>query len=422
LKKLFLMLFTASVVFAQQQEFRFIHRAGEKIRFLGIVNQRVWYLPSLDPRISILEAALSSRLPWVMVQNVQMLNRIQQETLEVDQAGRGHLRGIFQITQQKIVQGESQPIFYLAEEYESEFWRDTRGRYEIRAGTVMPVVRGVPTFPENPSDEWQEAGEEYHDLSREFGLTTPLRVPVRVQYRRMPRAMFQGQEYDTFLAEYSFEVPTNIRPSGSRLGQSFPTTFAGKTVMRIYWDPQKGRQVYYEEDYVLAMRLSNGNVFRFEGDSSAQIIEAPPMDREREAERIRETLRETGQPDIQVEPNERGVTIQLPDNFIRFDPDSAVLQPSEQRKLDQIAEILRRYPDRDLLIEGHTALAGTESGRQTLSEERARAVGSYLIQRGVRTPERLTYRGWGANRPLAPNDTPENRARNRRVEITILEN
>jgi outer membrane protein OmpA-like peptidoglycan-associated protein len=49
-------------------------------------------------------------------------------------------------------------------------------------------------------------------------------------------------------------------------------------------------------------------------------------------------------------------------------------------------------------------------------------VGNQLVKLGVRTPEKLVFRGWGAEHPVAPNDTEANKQRNRRVEITILEN
>ena len=87
-----------------------------------------------------------------------------------------------------------------------------------------------------------------------------------------------------------------------------------------------------------------------------------------------------------------------------------------------IGEILADYPENDLLVSGHTALAGTEGGRQRLSVERARAVGEYLLAGGVRAADRVLYRGYGASRPIADNDVPSGRARNRRVEITVLDN
>jgi outer membrane protein OmpA-like peptidoglycan-associated protein len=119
-------------------------------------------------------------------------------------------------------------------------------------------------------------------------------------------------------------------------------------------------------------------------------------------------------------PDEDGVTITLEN--INFGPDSAYLLPGEKEKLDKIAEILGMYSDRDLLIIGHTALAGTEEGRKELSEERARVVGEYLLSLGVREESQMAYQGLGATRPIAGNSTEEGRRRNRRVEIKILEN
>ena len=81
-----------------------------------------------------------------------------------------------------------------------------------------------------------------------------------------------------------------------------------------------------------------------------------------------------------------------------------------------------QYPERDILITGYTALAGTEEGRQRLSEERAAAVGQYLLDLGARSRDHMVYRGMGAKDPIADNSTPEGMRKNRRVEITIMEN
>jgi outer membrane protein OmpA-like peptidoglycan-associated protein len=121
-----------------------------------------------------------------------------------------------------------------------------------------------------------------------------------------------------------------------------------------------------------------------------------------------------------VRVTDEGVAINLEN--VRFAADSAVLLPEEKAKLDKIAAILARYPDRDVLVTGHTALAGTPKERQTLSEERARAAADYLIAKKARPPERVVVKGYGATRPVAPNDSEEDMKKNRRVEITILEN
>ena len=68
---------------------------------------------------------------------------------------------------------------------------------------------------------------------------------------------------------------------------------------------------------------------------------------------------------------------------------------------------------------GHTDAVGSDQDNQLLSERRAKAVYDYLILRGV-DAERLTYRGYGESRPVADNDTPEGRAKNRRTTLTPL--
>jgi outer membrane protein OmpA-like peptidoglycan-associated protein len=109
---------------------------------------------------------------------------------------------------------------------------------------------------------------------------------------------------------------------------------------------------------------------------------------------------------------------------VSFPPNSDELMPREQEKLRRIAQILGKYPDRDILITGHTARARgyTEQDYQTLSEKRAGAVGDLLLSLGARRSEQMTMRGMGALAPIADNATEEGMRKNRRVEITILEN
>jgi outer membrane protein OmpA-like peptidoglycan-associated protein len=150
------------------------------------------------------------------------------------------------------------------------------------------------------------------------------------------------------------------------------------------------------------------------------VIEATRMDRSDLAEEMRDEIEKSQIADTEVRVTDEGVTVSLQN--IQFLPDSAVLQTTEKKKLEVIAGVLSRYPEHDILVTGHTALAGTEAGRQQLSEERARAVGGYLLQLGVRSAEQIVTRGVGAREPIAENTTEEGRRKNRRVEITILEN
>ena len=106
---------------------------------------------------------------------------------------------------------------------------------------------------------------------------------------------------------------------------------------------------------------------------------------------------------------------------IQFLPDSAELPLHELEKLWEIARILQAVPARNLLVTGHTALAGTETAQLVLSRERAEIVRYYLVSMGVRDASEITAQGIGARQPIADNNTAAGRALNRRVEIIIME-
>jgi outer membrane protein OmpA-like peptidoglycan-associated protein len=121
---------------------------------------------------------------------------------------------------------------------------------------------------------------------------------------------------------------------------------------------------------------------------------------------------------FEVTRSERGVVLLLYD--LRFVADGDQLLSTEKSRLDTIAGALKKIPERSFLVEGHTADLGKATGQYELSERRARRVVDELIARGI-PAGRFVYRGLGADAPIAPSDTEANRARNRRVEITILD-
>lgn len=112
--------------------------------------------------------------------------------------------------------------------------------------------------------------------------------------------------------------------------------------------------------------------------------------------------------------------IRLTMQNLNFKPDSAELLPGENERLDQIAQVLKEVPDQMFLVEGHSASVGYEKGEMKLSVERANSVANALIQRGI-PREKFICKGSGGTKPIADNSTPEGKAKNRRVEITILE-
>lgn len=96
------------------------------------------------------------------------------------------------------------------------------------------------------------------------------------------------------------------------------------------------------------------------------------------------------------------------------------LRPESYKELDRLYDIMQQYPTMKIEISGHTDNTGNKQFNWTLSENRAKAVVDYLLDRGI-SPDRMTYKGFADTQPIATNSTPEGRQENRRVEFKILE-
>ena len=107
------------------------------------------------------------------------------------------------------------------------------------------------------------------------------------------------------------------------------------------------------------------------------------------------------------------------DNLI-FEVGKAIIKPSSFPYLDELVTVIQD-PEAltwSLEIQGHTDNKGGDDYNQKLSEDRANAVKKYLVDKGIKA-ERIIAKGFGLTKPIATNDTPEGRAKNRRVEFTI---
>ena len=122
-------------------------------------------------------------------------------------------------------------------------------------------------------------------------------------------------------------------------------------------------------------------------------------------------------PDANVEIQQDQLLVAFPSDVL-FDVDSRSLSPGAFTRLNQLAETLKRHPQSQLVVKGHTDGTGSETHNLRLSEDRANAVKTYLIAQGV-TAQRITALGFGESMPLATNQTEAGRQQNRRVEIEI---
>ncbi len=104
---------------------------------------------------------------------------------------------------------------------------------------------------------------------------------------------------------------------------------------------------------------------------------------------------------------------------IPFDAGQSTLRPEADAILGNVATLAKKYAGVTISVNGHTDADGSASGNQTLSDARANRVRDALVERGV-PAEQLTAQGFGESQPVASNDTPENKAKNRRVVFTVV--
>ena len=389
---------------AVAEVFEFQHRQGDRYRILSIVKQDVFVNRVLSHRAEI-------------------LNRIAVEVTEVND-GKGLHKATFQTSERimhdirtREVEG-NETGFVWSREYDSVFERDKLGYITIGTQYFMPVVRNVPVFPDRSLrllERWNAEGHEVHDFRDAFGIQEPYKIPFTANYQYVGEQPWKGVMYPAFSVNYRIDT----RPPPVR-GFIWPMRITGLFNQTVYWDREIGQPVAYSETFRVTFEMSDGRTIEYRGTAEAEFLDSENMDRDSLANEITQEIERLAIPDVHVRAVDEGVSISLED--IGFYPDSAVMLPGEQAKLSQIAEILRRYPDRDILVSGHTALAGTAEGRMRLSQDRARAVTDYLLSQNVRTADRIVVRGYGAEKPVSDNATEEGRRQNRRVEITILEN
>jgi outer membrane protein OmpA-like peptidoglycan-associated protein len=122
--------------------------------------------------------------------------------------------------------------------------------------------------------------------------------------------------------------------------------------------------------------------------------------------------------ELNAKMTDRGYVLTLGDVLFEFD--RAELLPGAYLTIDKLVTFLKKYPKRNVLIEGHTDSIGTDDYNLDLSQRRADAVRIALVERDI-SLSRINTKGYGKRYPVASNDTEAGRQRNRRVEIVILD-
>ena len=128
--------------------------------------------------------------------------------------------------------------------------------------------------------------------------------------------------------------------------------------------------------------------------------------------------------DLGAKVTEQEIRIELATDVL-FDFDKYTLKPEAVTALAKVGQVAAAYPDYPMLIEGHTDGKGTHAYNMRLSDQRANSVKEWLVKNASVAAARITTKGWGETKPVAPNkkpdgsDDPEGRQKNRRVEIVL---
>ena len=151
-------------------------------------------------------------------------------------------------------------------------------------------------------------------------------------------------------------------------------------------------------------------------DAEASQRQSESLQRQTDAANAHSRQLEAQLKELDAKKTERGIVITLGD--VLFDTNKSELKSGGMRNVQKLADVLKEYPERNVLVEGFTDSMGSTEYNQDLSDRRARAVRTALQDTGV-AGERISNRGYGKTFPVANNATAEGRQLNRRVEIIV---
>jgi len=323
----------------------------------------------------------------------------------------------------------------------------------ILSSTVerFPTMRKFPIIPQDLREgfRWQEMAERV--LDPDFNGKVTL-VQVLVDYRYEGIGTYRNEEGHRIVGKYA----VRYKQAGTALHDPDLKEVQGTHDVAIFMSLQKGGLRFITETFKEEYWFKTGRSLRLEGTVATFFEGVAPLDSKRIAEAFGipqstpppqevpvpplghdttgvpelppQTKLSTASPespisprilpDVELEEKPEGLTLTVKN--LRFRPDSAELLPEENSRLTALADGLKQIPQKRFLIVGHTADVGNPLGQKKLSLERAKAIVDALVRMGI-PQDRFLYEGRGAEEPIAPNTDETGRARNRRVEITILE-
>jgi outer membrane protein OmpA-like peptidoglycan-associated protein len=306
---------------------------------------------------------------------------------------------------------DDESVFKLEKRLYADFTIRRNGEYEVSREYLMPNLRHIPTFPGKElsiGETWDAPAELILDH-----LSQPYVIRLKVRYVLQEVKEIRGIE--TAVITYAFEKEDDL--SKQNYPPDFPLKIGTTDTGIIYWDIKANRPFDGSDTYKIIFLNPDNTVIQFTMNiqTDYKVYESvSKTDADKAKEEIKKDLAD--KEGVTVESDDRGLVLRLGE--VLFDFDSANLRKDTRNTLDAvITAVKKQYPDREVLVEGYTDNTGVPKYNMNLSSRRASTVAGYL-QKGI-GHDKFSYRGYGAENPIAENSTKEGRAKNRRVEIII---
>lgn len=313
----------------------------------------------------------------------------------------------------------------------SSFTISEDGNLTMIEDNGFPSFRSFPTFPKDKikiGDKWNATAERAVDPLNK-GIIT--RLPIYIQYQYTGDGKYHDE--DIFILKAQWATRYGISYFDSQGDRELKSAM-GSHKADIYVSKKTGCALLVRDIVDETFVYQDGNKINFQGFITLFTEYPPAVDREiiiptlnriaknnddkNDDDSQKDFFKDKDVPDISYENTSRGIRLTIQN--LQFKPNSSELLPGEENRLNQIAKVLKQAKNSMFLVEGHTASTGNISGEKQLSVERAYTIATELIKRGI-SAEKFIYKGSGSSKPIASNETPEGMAKNRRVEITILE-
>ncbi|TGK06849.1 OmpA family protein [Leptospira semungkisensis] len=345
---------------------------------------------------------------------------------------------------------EVDPAFYKDKTFKSRFFISETGQYTVPPEYSMPNLRSLPSFSDksvSQGDNWIKPASESFQFS---GARIEIPVQAKYTYKGPEVWKYAGKSGKADLIEYNY----NLMKEAETFAPGVPYKIYGFAKGQVFFDSEAGVPQYKHVQLAYTFVFPNGiaqeMTFEIHGVYSKQ-SSVSESDKDKVAEEVKKML--GGFPDISAQPKKKpnsnkgnglewpewegnpegekqdrapveirksneGVVLSL-DNLL-FDYNKSELKPEAKKVLDKIADVLKKYPDREIRISGHTDDRGSQEYNLKLSQDRALSVLQELRDTHAIEETRMSYKGYGKSQPVSGNEDETGRAKNRRVDITIV--